>query len=174
MRPVPERRRKLACPPVGVLFNCLRPMIKFSAIALLFISFAVLPLVTRAEETNSWEIKSLNQIFPGLPKGEVEFDMAANTAHYTKGIFINNGSTTLMADSASINMLTGEAVADGHVRIENGDMLWEGDHVRYNFKTHQMETAQFRAGKSPVFVAGEALKGDATTNQVVAGLGVRF
>ena len=140
-------------------------MIKFSAIALFVFSCAVFPFTTLAQESDSLEIKALNQIIPGLPEGQVEFDMASSTAHYTKGIFVRNGDTILTADSASISMQTGEAVADGHVRIEQGDQLWVGEHIRYNFKTRQMQSEQFRTGKSPVFAAGEGLTGDATTNQ---------
>ena len=69
-----------------------------------------------------------------------------------------------MADSASVDQQTGEVVADGHVRIEQGDQIWTGEHIRYNFKTHQMQSEQFRTGKPPVFAQGEQLQGD-TTNQ---------
>ncbi len=69
-----------------------------------------------------------------------------------------------MADSASVNRQTGEAVADGNVRIEEGDQIWVGEHIRYNFKTHQMQSEQFRMGKPPVFAQGGQLQGD-TTNQ---------
>jgi len=53
-----------------------------------------------------------------------------------------------------VNPLTGEVVADGHVRIEEVGQIWEGEHVNYNFKTHVMQTTQFRTGKSPVYAAG--------------------
>jgi hypothetical protein len=55
--------------------------------------------------------------------------------------------------------------ADGHVRIESGEQLWVGEHVRYNFKTHQMRTEQFRTGRFPVFSGGTGLSGN-TTNKV--------
>ena len=70
-----------------------------------------------------------------------------------------HGETVLMADSASVNKETGEAVADGHVRIEQGDQIWIGEHIRYNFKTHQMQSEQFRTGKPPVFAARQAIAG---------------
>ena len=59
-------------------------------------------------------------------------------------------------------MQTGEVVADGHVRIEQGDQIWVGEHIRYNFKTHQMQSEQFRTGKPPVFAQGGQLQGDIT------------
>ena len=73
-------------------------------------------------------------------------------------------NATLIADSAKVNYQSGEVVADGHVRIEEGDQIWTGEHIRYNFKTHQMQSEQFRTGKPPVFAQGGQLQGD-TTNQ---------
>ena len=45
-----------------------------------------------------------------------------------------------------------------------GDQIWLGEHMRYNFKTHQMQSEQFRTGKPPVFAAGRELEGN-TTNR---------
>ena len=78
----------------------------------------------------------------------------------TNGICVKYGGATLMADSATVNRQTGEVVADGHVRIEQGDQIWVGEHIRYNFKTHQMQSEEFRTGKPPVFAAGRELQGD--------------
>ena len=64
----------------------------------------------------------------------------------------------LTADRATVNEQTGETEADGRVRIQRDDQIWAGEHIRYNFKTRQMETAQFRTGKTPVFAAGEELR----------------
>ena len=64
----------------------------------------------------------------------------------------------------ALNEQTGEVEADGHVRIESGDQIWVGEHIRYNFKTHQMQSEEFRTGKPPVFAAGRELEGN-TTNR---------
>ena len=71
-------------------------------------------------------------------------------------------NATLIADSAALDYQKGEVTADGHVRIEQGDLIWIGEHIRYNFKTHQMQSEQFRAGKPPVFAQGRQLQGDIT------------
>ena len=110
-------------------------------------------------------MKALSQIIPGAPNGEVQYNMANGTAFSTNGIYVKYGNTGLVADSGTVNWATGEVVADGHVRIEMGDQIWVGDHIRYNFKTHQMQSEQFRSGKPPVFAQGEDLKGD-TSNKV--------
>jgi LPS-assembly protein len=142
-------------------------MRKFSAITTLAaITFllATFPLATWAQEQPAWEVWALNQIIPGSPVGEIQFGLSDNTAFGTNGICIRYGTAVLTADTATVNRDTGEAVADGHVRIEQGEQLWVGDHIRYNFKTHQMVSEQFRTGKSPMFASGKQLQGD-TTNQ---------
>jgi lipopolysaccharide assembly outer membrane protein LptD (OstA) len=109
---------------------------------------------------------ALNQIIPGTPTGSV--DMAGDTATGTNGVCVKYGETVLMADSASVNTKTGEAVADGNVRIEEGGLIWTGEHIRYNFITHQMQSEQFRTGKPPVFAQGRQLQGDTTNKTYTA------
>ena len=71
------------------------------------------------------------------------------------------------ADSVSLNSQTGEAVADGNVRIEQGNQIWVGEHINYNnFKTHRMRSEQFRTpAKRRCSHSGEQLQGD-TSNKV--------
>jgi LPS-assembly protein len=139
-------------------------MIKLSAIAPLAFLFAVLPSASFAQEPGSWEVQALNQVVPGVPVGNVVYDMASGTAHGTNGVFVRYGDTVLTADSVSADSQTGETMADGHVRIMMGEQLWVGEHINYNFKTHQMQSEQFRMGKPPVFADGRELQGN-TTNQ---------
>jgi lipopolysaccharide assembly outer membrane protein LptD (OstA) len=139
-------------------------MRKLPAIAPLIFFIAVFPFISSAQQEPSWEVQALNQIIPGLPEGRVEYDMASGLARGTNGIYVKYGDTTLSADSAEVNYQSGEAVADGHVRIEMGDQIWVGEHIRYNFKTHQMQSEEFRTGKPPVFAAGRELEGN-TTNR---------
>ena len=103
-------------------------MRKFPAIVALAFLCAILPLAGWAQEQPSWEVWALNRIIPGAPEGTIDFGLSDNTASGTNGICIRYGATVLTADSASVNRDTGEAVADGHVRIEQGDQLWVGDH----------------------------------------------
>ena len=138
-------------------------MSKLPAIAALIFFAAIFPFAAVAQEQESWETWSLDQIIPGSPAGSVSF--VGDTVTGTNGICVKyssvkNGETVLMADSASVNRETGDAVADGHVRIEMGGEVWLGEHINYNFKTHRMRSEQFRSGKPPVFAAGENLQGD--------------
>lgn len=141
-------------------------MRKFSAIAAL-VSFATFICfsVGAQEDSAQWEVKSLSQILPGLPEGKVDYDPTTGTARGTNGIYVKYGNAVLMADTASLNSQSGDVMADGHVHIETGEMLWVGDHITYNFKTHLMRSEQFRAGRAPVFMDGKNLSGN-TTNKI--------
>ena len=141
-------------------------MRKLSAIVPPLFLFAVFSSVAWAQEPPSWEVMGLNQIIPGAPIGSV--DIVGDTATGTNGICVKYGESVLMADNASVNRQTGEAVADGHVRIEEGDLIWTGEHIRYNFITHQMQSEQFRTGKPPVFAQGGQLQGDTTNKTYTA------
>src|ERR1017187_4245894 len=61
------------------------------------------------------------------------------TVTWTNGGWIRQGDAQLTADSGQANQDTGEAVADGHVRIQTDNgWQWVDEHIRYNFKTHEM------------------------------------
>ena len=139
-------------------------MRKLPAIAPLIFFIAVFPFVSSAQQEPSWEIQALNRIIPGMPEGGFEYDLSSGLAHGTNGIYVKYGDATLSADSAALNQQTGDIVADGHVRIESGDQIWVGEHIRYNFKTHQMRSEEFRTGKPPVFAAGRELEGNTTNH----------
>jgi LPS-assembly protein len=128
---------------------------------------ALFPVIALAQQEPVWEVQALNQVIPGAPEGSVVVNMADGTATGTN-VFVKYGNATLVADSATVNQQTGETVADGHVRIESGDQIWVGDHIRYNFKTHQMQSEQFRTGKPPVFAAGNELQGDTSNKTYTA------
>jgi LPS-assembly protein len=137
-------------------------MRKLPAIVPLVFFIAAFPFITLAQEQQAWEVWALNQIIPGAQIGSV--NSVGNMVNVTNGV-VKYGGAVLTADSASVNLQTGEAVADGNVRIEEGDEIWLGEHITYNFKTHQMRSEQFRTGKAPVFAQGEQLQGD-TSNKV--------
>ena len=116
-----------------------------------------------AQEAPAWEVQALSKIIPGTVEGKMDYDPVNGTATGTNGVYVKYGNATLTADSASLNTQSGEVVADGHVRVESGDQLWVGDHIRYNFKTHQMQSESFRTGKWPVFASGNDLSGNSST-----------
>jgi lipopolysaccharide assembly outer membrane protein LptD (OstA) len=86
----------------------------------------------------------------------------------TNWFYVKYRDSFLTAESGRLNQQTGEVEADGHVRIESGDQIWVGEHIRYNFKTHQMQSEEFRTGKPPVFAAGRELTGNTTNRTYTA------
>ena len=117
------------------------------------------PGTLRAQQQSWWEMEPLND------QGWVEFDTQTGLAYGTNGIIVRYGSAYLTADQVSANQQSGDVVADGNVHIQSEDQLWAGEHIRYNFITHQMQAEQFRTGRTPVFMEGEGLRG-LITNRV--------
>jgi LPS-assembly protein len=134
-------------------------MIKPRHILTLTLLAVLLPLTACAEEEQAWTIEALT------PEGRFDYDMTTGIATGTNGLFIKYNGAVMTADRATVNEATGDAEADGRVRIQRDDQLWAGEHIRYNFKTRLMEAQQFRTGKTPVFAKGEELRGD-QSNQV--------
>jgi len=98
-------------------------------------------------------------------EGQASFNRQTGLWVITNGVTVKYGGAVLTADSATVNEHTGEVLADGRVRIQSDDLVWAGDHIRYNFKTRLMQSEQFRAGKPPVFAGAQGLGSD-VTNQV--------
>ena len=99
------------------------------------------------------------------PGGTVSYDLKTGIATGTNGIIVKYGQAVLIADTVLADERIREVIADGHVRIQRDDMVWAGEHIRYNFNTGQAEAEQFRTGKPPFFAGGQGLAGD-TTNHV--------
>ncbi len=102
----------------------------------------------------------------------LEYDPRSHCWTATNGVVVRYESAVLTAERGSVNEVTGEVVADGHVRLQRDEMVWAAEHLRYNFQTRQMEAQQFRTGLAPVFVTGQGLHGilsnrvDTATNQI--------
>ncbi len=129
----------------------------------------LLPLVALAQPDlpqpkpdEEWIIEALT------PEGQFDYDAATGVATGTNGLLIKFGGAVMTADRAAVNQETGEAEGDGNVRIQRDDQIWAGEHIRYNFKTRQMEAQQFRTGKTPVFAEGKQLRGDVTNSVYIA------
>jgi lipopolysaccharide assembly outer membrane protein LptD (OstA) len=108
-----------------------------------------------------WEIHALSEA------GNLEYDFQTGLTTGTNGVLVKSSSAVLTAERVTVNHETGEAIADGKVRIQYEDQIWVGEHIRYNFKTRLMEAEQFRTGKSPLFIEGQGLHAE-VTNRVYA------
>lgn len=133
-----------------------KPRVILAALAALWFA---LSSSTTAQQRPDVEIESLSA------ESLVEYDFESGVAVATNGVLVKSGTAVLTADRARVDPQTGEAEAEGRVRIQQGEQVWVGDFIRYNFLTRQMQAEQFRTGRSPVFAAGEELRGD-LTNQI--------
>jgi LPS-assembly protein len=134
----------------------LRPILILAVSLLVFCSHAMAQLRPGWEMYSRWN------------QGAVVYSMAERLATATNGVVIKYGNTVLTADTVTVNDATGEAIADGDVRIQREDETWVSQHLLYNFYTHQLEAGQFRMGKAPVFAGGEGLHGELTNKVYVA------
>ena len=114
--------------------------------------FLALRLV--AQEQPAWEVNALTE------NGGAVYDFKTGITSATNGVIVKRGNSILTANSVTVYHQSGDAYASGNVRIEQGDELWEGDRMRYNFNTHLMSGNDFRTGLPPVFLAGHNLTGD--------------
>ena len=141
--------------PVGGLHGHLESEARAESGACSFGYLRALPGALRAQQQPALEIDVLTD------QGWVEYDYHTRLATITNGgVLVRYRGSVLTAERATINWESEEVIADGRVRIQQGDQIWAGDLIRYNFKTRQMETEQFRTGRTPVFAAGCGGAGD--------------
>jgi LPS-assembly protein len=125
-----------------------------------------LPGALWAQQQPVWEMEALTD------QGWAEFDFQTGLGRGTNGVLVRYGIAFLTADQVGVNQQTGDVTADGNVRIQGEEQVWVGEHVRYNFKTRQMEAEQFRTGRAPVFATGEGLHGEMTNRVYIATNGI--
>ncbi|MSU61611.1 MAG: LPS-assembly protein LptD [Pedosphaera sp.] len=118
-----------------------------------------LPAVSRAQEGQQILIENLTDM------SEVVYDYSKGIGWGTNGIIIRYTNAVLTARQVTVNINTGDADAAGEVNLQREGVTWRGERIRYNFKTRQMEAADFRTGRTPIFAAGKNLTAD-RTNQV--------
>ena len=107
-------------------------------------------------------------------QGEVAYHFGTDTATATNGVVIRyvtqdkSSNAVLTADRATLNQKTGDIFAEGSVRLQRGDMTWISEKLHYNFKTKQMDGQEFRAGKQPLFAAGESVHGNLPNTNAIS------
>jgi LPS-assembly protein len=121
----------------------------------LMLSLSV-PWLSSAQERPEFEIEPTSG-----EQGWIEYQLDG-LIRATNGVYVRYGNAVLLADQIVFNPQTAEVSADGKVRIQQEGQIWVAEHALYNFETHQMQSEQFRTGKSPVFASGHGLYGDVT------------
>jgi LPS-assembly protein len=132
-------------------------MTKISAIFALFLLTALVSGPAMAQDNSHIGFRALSTIIPGTPENVMHIDSDGKL--YETYICVTNANTALTADSVILDYKTGQAQADGNVRIESAGQLWVGDHIDYNFRTKVMHSEEFRTGMAPVFAGGEQMGG---------------
>ena len=113
-----------------------------------------IPGAVWAQQLPELEIEALTE------RSWLEYDLQTGYGIGTNGWILRYADTVLTADRVSFNHESTEVMADGQVRIQHAAQIWVGEHIRYNFKTREMEAEQFRTGKAPVFAFGHGLQGE--------------
>jgi LPS-assembly protein len=145
-----------------LLLSSARRMTRLRAVLIFTLVFVALPAALRAEQSVPWLITPL----PG--GSDVEYDINTGIAKATNGVMVVYGEAVLTAQQISANPTTGIVVADGRVRIQQGEQLWASEHIVYNFGTRQIQAEQFRTGQSPMFAQGRMLSADISNHVYVA------
>src|SRR5437868_2341915 len=132
---------------VPLLFSFPRPMISLRTILTVTTFFFAFCFSLRAQTETGVPLE-----ITGLtPESRRIYNLETKTGTGTNGVMVVYKDVVLAAESISLNQVSGEAVADGNVRILQDDHVWAGEHIVYNFFTHQMVSQEFRTGKVPTF-----------------------
>ena len=154
----PKFSRNAAWHAPWVLISSRRQMTRLRLILTLALCGLAFPGALHAQQLPTWEMEALND------QGWAEFNFQTGMGYGTNGVLVRYGSAFLTADEVTVNQESGEVTADGDVHIQSEEQIWAGEHIRYNFKTRQMEAEQFRTGKPPVFASGAGLHGEVTNH----------
>ena len=137
----------------------LRAILAFTLISLAF------PAALSAQQQTPWVVQSLA---PPEAGGHAEYSFGTGMWTATNDVVVTYGAAVLNANFVTVNTQTGEVTADGRVRIQQGEQIWAGEHLRYNFYTHQIQAQQFRTGQAPMFAEGQGLSADISNHLYTA------
>src|ERR1041384_298165 len=110
-------------------------MTRLGCILTLALAWVGLPWPARAQEVPRVKL-TIQPLVPG--DGGVVVENGIATASSSNGVLVVYGEAVLTAQQVAVNEQSGDVIADGDVRIQQGDELYVSQHIRYNFKTHQM------------------------------------
>ncbi len=105
-----------------------------------------------------------------LAPGEViySFQEGGATVVITNDFVVRFRDATLTARGGVLDEAGGTVSVEGAVTLQRDDQVWRGERLRYHFRTRAIETSEFRAGKWPVYAAGQGLALDLTNRVYVA------
>jgi len=88
------------------------------------------------------------------------FEFQGKIATATNGLRVEYAGASLQAERGTVNIETGEVVAEGNVRVVREGREWSGERISYNFKTRRILGEDFRSGQLPFLTGGDLLIGD--------------
>ena len=104
-------------------------MTQLRAIVVLVLWAIAFPGVLCGQQRPDLELEALTD------RSWVEYDYNTGLGTGTNGVLVRYGDTVLTADRVSVNRALEQVTAEGAVRIQHGEQIWVGEHIRYNFKT---------------------------------------
>jgi lipopolysaccharide assembly outer membrane protein LptD (OstA) len=128
------------------------PMTQLRTILTLVLGLLALPmgLLGQEQPQETWKLEGQYGWAVSL---DTQIGIATNA-------MLSYGGAVLTADRIMVNITNYDAIAEGHVRLQQGERIWNSEHLHYNFQTHQIEAETFRTGQPPMFAAGAGLHGD--------------
>src|SRR5581483_5927793 len=142
----------------ALLLSSARRMTPLRAVLILTLGFLALPAALWGQQRTPSAIPWAITTLPG--GSDIEYDLNTGEVRADNGVMVTYGDAVLTARKIVANPTNGVVVADGRVRIQQGDQLWASEHFLYNFCTKEIQGEQFRTGQAPLFIQGNGLSGD--------------
>jgi lipopolysaccharide assembly outer membrane protein LptD (OstA) len=86
---------------------------------------------------------------------KVSYDGSVSTAKAVGNAIIKTKVATLTADVITLNIETGDAIAQGNVKLVRGDDVWTGEELKYNFKDQTADADNFVLSADPFVIFSE-------------------
>ena len=101
---------------------------------LLLLPGAALPVVA-AEEAEEPGIE-----IEAIKPGEIRYNYETGIAIATNDFVVRYKGAVLTAQRGQLNEKAGEVAAEGAVNLQDGNQVWRGERLQYNFLTRQIHT----------------------------------
>ncbi len=82
----------------------------------------------------------------------LEYDAERKLLIGSGNVIVSQGTGSLKADFVTVHTVSEDVYAAGHVEFKDGDRVWQGDELTYNFKTEQGDFGQFNAYLNPLYI----------------------
>jgi len=142
-------------------------MLRLHIAVLFFACLAGMEMSMVAAETSADRL-----VIESEEENSLVIDFAAGTVSYTNGLTVRYGDAVLTAKKMRLNHETKDVQAEGKVRLQQGNDVWYGERIEYNFKDRKILATEFKAGQPPFFIKGSALSGDQINNVYVLADGI--